>query len=246
MNWISVLAVAVVAAAAYVGWRLFHYPGGWDFAFGAVHAGARDDLDRARRQADILKRESHKELDAAHTGLRRAQHQHREQVRAIERRIAGLLRPGRGSMISRLGDVSLHEHSVLVDDREIPLADLAVRVDHAQHQHFLYLTQPGGKVCLHRYPRGEHDEDTVRRFAVELENAVADENAYRIRAAAQADESETELANVRADTEAQDKARAHIAEVEQRQRRDTRPQRAHKELEAARDRWQQLTGKRPR
>ncbi|MFI0901604.1 hypothetical protein [Streptomyces sp. NPDC020983] len=240
------LAVTVVAAAVYVGWRLFHYPGGWDFAFGTAHSRARDDLDRARRQANTLKRESHKELDAAHASFKRAQNQQREQVRAIERRIAGLLRPGRGSMISRLGDVSLHEHSVLVDDQEIPLADLAVRVDHAQHQHFLYLTQPGGKVRLHRYPRSEHDEDTVRRFAVQLENAIADENAYRIRAAAQADKAQTELADVRADTEAQDKARAHIVEVEERQRRDTRPQRAHKELEAARDQWQQLTGKRPR
>jgi hypothetical protein len=245
MNWVSVLAVTVVAAAVYVGWRLFYYPGGWDFAFGTIHSSARDDLDRARRQADTLKRESHKELDAAHAALKRAQNQQREQVRTIERRIAGLIRPGRGSMISRLGDVSLHEHSVLVDDQEIPLADLAVRLDHAQHQHFLYLTQPGGKVHLHRYPRSEHDEDTVRRFAVELENAVADENAYRIRAAAQADKAQTELADVRADTEAQDKARTHIAEVEERQRRDIRHQHARQNLEAARDRWQQLTGKRP-
>lgn len=246
MNVVSGLAVAVVAAAVYVGWRLFHYPGGWDFAFGAAHASARDDLDRARQQADALKRESDKELSAARAHLKRAQHQQREQVRAIERRIAGLLHPGRGSMISQLGDVSLHKHSVLIDDQEIPLADLVVRLDHAQHQHFLYLTQPGGKVRLHRYPRSEHDEDTVRRFAVRLENAIADENAYRIRAAAQAEDAEKELADVHADTEAQDKARAHIAEVEERQRHDTRHQHAHQNLEAARDRWQQLTGKRPR
>jgi hypothetical protein len=246
MNWGSVLAVAAVAAAVYVGWRLFHYPGGWDFAFGPAHASARDDLDRARRQASTLKRESDKELDAARAHLTRVQHQQREQIRAIERRIDGLLRPGRGRMISQLGDVSLHEHSLLVDDQEIPLADLVVRLDHAQHQHFLYLTQPGAKVRLHRYPRSEYDEDTVRRFAVRLENAVADENAYRISAAAQADEAETELADVRADTEAQDKARARIAEIAERQRNDPRLQDAQRDLEAAHDRWEQLTGKRPR
>ncbi|CAG6391818.1 hypothetical protein NMG29_39940 [Streptomyces cocklensis] len=246
MNLVSGLAVAVVAAAVYVGWRLFHYPGGWDFAFGTAHASARADLDRARRQADTLKRESDKELNAAHGHLKRAQHQQREQARAIERRIAGLLRPGRGSMISQLGDVSLHEHSVLVDDKEIPLADLVVRLDHAQHQHFLYLTPADGNVCLHRYPRSDHEEDIVRRFAIRLENAIADENAYRIRATAQAEVAEKELAEVRADTTAQDTARAHISEVEERQRHDTRHHDAHQNLEAARDRWQELTGKRPR
>lgn len=49
----------------------------------------------------------------------------------------------------------------------------------------------------------------------------------------------------RADTDAEDEARARITEVEERQRRDTQRQEAGTELEAARDRWQQLTSKRP-
>jgi hypothetical protein len=167
-------------------------------------------------------------------------------VRDIERQVIGLLRPGRGTLIGQLGVVVLYQHSVLVDGQEIPLADLVVRLDHAQHHHFLDLTPPGGWVCLQRYPRSDHDEDAVRRFAVQLENAVADENAFRIRAAAQVEQARKELAGVLADTSGQDIARARLTEVEQRQQRDTRRKDAHQELEAARDRWQQLTGKRPR
>jgi hypothetical protein len=78
MNLVSGLVLTAVAAAAYVGWRLLHYPGGWDFAFSTAHAGTRDDLDRARRQADALQRQADKELHAAHALLQRAQRVQRE------------------------------------------------------------------------------------------------------------------------------------------------------------------------
>jgi hypothetical protein len=70
-------------------------------------------------------------------------------------------------------------------------------------------------------------------------------DAFRIRAAAELEQAEEELVQARVDTGAQDEARARITEVEERQRRDTKHQEAGTELEAARDRWQQLTGKRP-
>jgi hypothetical protein len=136
---VRVLVVLAVAAAAYIGWRRSRYPGGWDYAFSPDHADARDDLDRARRQAGALDRESRKERNAAHAQLDRAQFRHRERVRAIERRIAALRRPGRGPLVGELGEVTLHEHSVLADGQDIPLAGLTVRLDHAQHQHFMYL-----------------------------------------------------------------------------------------------------------
>lgn len=242
---VRVLFVLALAAAAYIGWRRSRYPGGWAHAFSPDHTAARGDLDRYRRQAGALDRESRKERNAAHAQLDRAQLRHRERVRAIERRIAALRRPGRGRMVAEFGEVTLHEHIVLAEGHEIPLAGLAVRLDHAQHQHFLYLVQPSGRSSIQKYMRSEHDEESVRRFAVRLENAVAEENAFRIRAAAELEQAEEELTTARVDTGPQDEARARITEVEERQRRDAKRQEAGVELEAARDRWQRLTGKRP-
>lgn len=243
---LRVLVLLAVAAAAFTGWRLWRYPGGWAYAFSREHTGPREDLGRARRQAHALDRASKRERRTAHTGLRREEVRHRERVRTVERRIATLRRPGRGSMITQLGGVTLYEHSVVVDGREVPLADVTVRLEHARHQHVLHLTQPGGRVRVQCYSRSQHDEDAVRRLAAQVENAVTDETAFRIRTAAQLEQAEQELIQARADTAAQDQARVRITEVEERQRRDTRRQAAHKELEAARDRWHDLTGKRPR
>jgi hypothetical protein len=167
-------------------------------------------------------------------------------VRAVEQRIEALRRPGRGSEVAVLGEVALYEHSVLADGREIPLAGLTVRLDHAQHQHFLYLTGPDGRSSTHKFARGEHGEEGVRRFTVRMENAVAEENAFRIRSAVLLEQAEDDLVRAREDTAAQDEARARIAEFERRQRRDTRQAEADRELKAARDRWQKLTGKHPR
>ncbi|SEG85321.1 hypothetical protein SAMN05216223_11636 [Actinacidiphila yanglinensis] len=242
---VRVMVVLAVAAAIYVGWRRSRYPGGWAYAFSPDHADARDDLDSARQRAGALERASRKEARAAQWQLHRERSRHRERVRVIERRIASLRRPGRGGMVASLGEVTLHEHSVVADGREIPLAGLTVRLDHAQQQHFLYLTKPDGWSSIQKFVRTEHDEESVRRFAVQLENAVAEENAFRIRAAAQLEQAEDDLAEARGDTGAQDEARTRIAEVAERHRRDTRRGEADKELQAACDRWQQLTGRRP-
>ncbi|SEO55127.1 hypothetical protein [Actinacidiphila rubida] len=243
---VRLLVVVVVAAAAYVGWRRFRYPGGWAYAFSPEHSEARDDLDAARRHARTLERELKKERDAAQSQLDRERRLHKDRVRAIDRRISALRRPGRGGTIATLGEVTIHEHSVLAGTVEIPLAGLTVRLDHAQHQHFLYLTKPNGRSHVKKYLRTEYDEESVRQFVVRLENAVADENAFRIRTAADLQQAEEELAQVRDDTSAQDEAHARIAEVEERQSRDTRLDAARKEVQASCERWEHLTGKRPR
>lgn len=246
MDLLRVLVLAAAVAAGYAGWRRYRYPGRWVHAFGREHAEARDDLAGARRHAAALERESRRERGAVRSELERERARHRDRVRSVERRMAGLRRPGRGDVVAVLGDVTVHEHAVLVGDQEIPLAGLKVRLDHAQHQHFLYLTRPGGRSALRRYARDEHAEEEVRRFAVRLEDAVADENAFRIRVAAELEQAREDLERARADTGAQDAARARVAEVEERQRRDTRPQQARRDLLAACDRWEELTGRRPR
>ncbi|MBY8882318.1 hypothetical protein [Actinacidiphila acidipaludis] len=246
MDLIRLLVVLAVAAAACTGWRLFRYPGGWAYAFSRSHAADRADLDQARHRAGELDRASKKERKEARRQLERERQRHHQRLRAIEQRIDRLREPPRGTAVTSFGGLTLHAHSVTVDGREIPLAGLKFRVEHTKHHHALHVTQPGGRVRVQRYPRADHDEDAVRRFAVLLEDAAADENAFRLRCDAQLAEAAEELARAQGDTRAQDEARARITEIEQRQARDTRRHTAQKELDAARDRWHDLTGRRPR
>ena len=246
MDLVRLLVAVIVAAAVYGGWRVYRYPGGWAYAFSRSHAGDRADLDGARRAARELDRAARRERRDAHRQLQRERTRHRGRERDVERRIAELRRPGPGTMIGQFGGMTLHERSVTLDGRQIPLADMKIRVEHKKHQHVLHLTESGGRVRVRRYARDDHDEDSVRRFAARLEEAVADANAARVRSAALLQQAEEDLAHIRADTRAQDEAQARIAEVEERQRRDTRRQAAQKQLDAARDRWKELTGRRPR
>lgn len=245
-EFIRLLVLWAAAGTAYTLWRLYSYPGGWAYAFSPRYATDRNDLGSARRKVRVLAWEAKKELAAAHAHLGRTKAQHRARIRGIERQIDKLLRPGHGTLITQYGGLTLHQHTLIKEEREIPLTGLEVRLDHAQHQHFIHLTPADGDACYERYPRTEHEEDDVRRFAIQLENAVAEENAFRSRTAALITHKQDELAQAQADTQPQQDARKRLDETTERHRRDTRHHTARSEREAAHDRWQKLTGKRPR
>lgn len=244
-EFVRLLVLLAVGGGAYTLWRLYSYPGGWAYAFHPRHAADRNDLDKARWPARDLARERKKELAAAHTGIERADRRHRAVVRSIEREIHHLRHPGRGQEVAELGGLTLHQHAVIKDDREIPLQGLAIHLEHAQQQDFIHLTPTDGDPCHTSYLHAEHDADDVRRFAVQLENAVAEERSHRARTDKLITQKQGELARSRADTSLHDEARAHLTEVTSRQRQDPRPHAAQSELNAAHDRWHKLTGKRP-
>ncbi|WP_406300818.1 hypothetical protein OG948_57365 (plasmid) [Embleya sp. NBC_00888] len=89
------------------------------------------------------------------------------------------------------------------------------------------------------------DEDRVRDFAVEIQNAVADENDFRSHLPAWLEQRQEELAEARQDTTSLDAARRRLSQVLARQSRDPRRKEALDELSGACDRWQELTGRRP-
>jgi hypothetical protein len=78
-----------------------------------------------------------------------------------------------------------------------------------------------------------------------LENAVADERSHQGRTTKLVTQKQDELTEAQADTSLHDDARAHLADVISRQRKDPRPNAAQSELNAAHDRWHKLTSKRP-
>lgn len=108
-----------------------------------------------------------------------------------------------------------------------------------------YLTQPSGKVRYESYPREEHEEEEVRRFAVRIENEVAEENTFRRQLKRLIAEAEVELGEAQNDTESHEAARLRLAEVSKQQQKDKRVAEARSELEAARERWHAVSGRRP-
>ncbi|MEU1541133.1 hypothetical protein ABZ461_24045 [Actinacidiphila glaucinigra] len=235
----------VILVLAGVARRLHRYPGGWRFALSGRHDTDRDALDRARRAVRKLRRRARRELAGARARVARADRAHRRRVGDAERHLARLRRPGKGAFVAALGKVSLHEHVMVISGpkkKVLPLDGLQVRFEHSTIGNHIYLRRADG-VHLQSYPPGEHGEDTVRGFGVRIENAVATESTYLIGLATSVKKAEDALKAARADTGHAQEARRHLGLMTAR--RDPALAEALAGLEAARDRWQRLTGRRP-
>ncbi|WP_431946717.1 hypothetical protein [Actinacidiphila sp. bgisy167] len=247
MGIVGMTLTVVILALAGVGRRLHRYPGGWTFALSVRHEPERHALARARRAVRAHRRRARRELAAARARVAGADRRHRRRVGDAERHLARLRRPGRGAFVARLGRVSLYTHVLVISGPEttvLPLGDLEVRFEHSPAGNHLYLRRPDG-VHLVTYPPGGPGEDGVRRFSVRVENAVAKERTFRTRLATSVKEAEDDLMAALADTGPARDAREHLDSVTARQRRDPARATALSGLEAARDRWQALTGRRP-
>ncbi|MFB7288797.1 hypothetical protein [Actinacidiphila glaucinigra] len=241
------VVILVLAGAAR---RLHRYPGGWRFALSGRHDTDRAALDRARRAVRKLRRGARRELAGVRAQVARADRSQRRRVDDAERHLDRLRRPGRGAFVAKIGKVSLHEHVMVISGPQtkvLPLDGLEVRFEHSQVGNHLYLRRPDG-VHLESFAPGEHaehDEDAVRRFSVRIENAVAKERAFLTERARSVKKAEDDLKAAHADTGPAEGARRHLGTVIARQRRDPALAEALAGLEAARDRWHGLTGRRP-
>ncbi|MEU4091713.1 hypothetical protein [Streptomyces sp. NPDC026673] len=230
-----------------VGWRLRRYPGGWSFAFSDRHHEDREALDRARRAVRHLRGQARRELATARRHVARADRSHRRRVDNAARRIARLRQPGNGRFISLLGKVSLYEHAIVISGpkpKALPLDGMQVRFEHSPVGHHIYLRRPDG-VHLESYATARHTEESVRGFSVRIENQVAKEDGFRTELTASVKKAEDELTSVQADTRSTEQARRRLNTVTARQSRDTVLAAALARLDAARDQWQCLTGRRP-
>ncbi|MBV6700210.1 hypothetical protein KV557_24415 [Kitasatospora aureofaciens] len=249
MGWI--LVVVLVVAGAVV-WLMLRYPGGWRYAFSAEYAEQRRDLDAARGKLRVLQREAGRERDMARSDVEAAERAHHDRVNQAQAHLAWLRAPGRGVLRSSLGDsLRLYDHAleVTVDGRtvEYPLHEVSVRDEYSRKAGHVYVALPTGRqqmvtVSLEETPEAEAE---VRKFVVEVFNAAADAKVSKAERQALVPQAEAELRNAIADTDDQEQARRRLAEVVARQKSDARIPGARRELDAARDRWQQLTGRRP-
>jgi hypothetical protein len=245
---VQLILVVVVAGAVGVGWRLVRYPGGRRYAFSDVHRADRQDLDRARAAVRALRGVARQEVSRAESRAARASRAYERRIDDAERELERLRRPGRGAFVAELGEVSLYEHALVFKGTEIPLAGLAVRFELARNtsKTYIYLTRPDGRVELPDYADEAFPEEHVRRFSVRIENAVAAENEFRDRRTGAIRRAQSELKEARLDTAERDNARQALERVKARHSDSPELAKALAELEAARDRWHALSGRRPR
>ncbi|WP_329311233.1 hypothetical protein [Streptomyces sp. NBC_01262] len=237
--------LVLLGGAAYIGWRLHAYPGGWAYAFGDAYAVERRDLAMARRGVRELERAARRELSEAKGKVRGEETRYRERIRSAEQRLKELRNPGRGEQQQILGELTLYQHVLRYRSEDIPLAGLKVRFESARHKYGIKVTRPNGRAVVARFP-GTQSEDAVRHFAIRIENAVADENDLLTRRKGLIADAETELTHARASTLSQEAAREALVRLTARQSADDRLPAARAELDAARGRWHAETGHLPR
>ncbi|MFI9296657.1 hypothetical protein H4W23_01150 [Streptomyces gardneri] len=248
MSVTEVLAAVLIGGAAWGVWRLIQYPGGWSFAFAAVHQADRQDLAQARNAVSKVRGTARKEVAVAQKRHERAKQAYEERGESAVRELDRLRRTGCGALAEELGKVSLYEHVATFEGQEIPLAGLAVQFEVARSTNttYIYLRASDGLPELAEFDGSQFPEEDVRRFSVRIEKAVAVEEKFRKQLAEAIEIAEAGLEEARADSADMDTARAELEKVTARHEDSAELRKAVGEREEAFDRWEALTGRRPR
>ena len=245
--WI-VVAMVVLGGALVV--RMGHYPGHLRYSFGLKHHARRRDLRAAREKLRRLEQTVEQERDGARSAVTTAAYNHGHRVREAEGRLARLREPGRGTQRGELaGRLRLYDNvlEVMTEQRITThqLTGISIRDEYSRSAGHVYLTLPKAFQQLLTFSLKETPEAEVRAFVVEVSNAIADAKVARAKRKALIPQAEADLQLAIADTSGQKQAEQRLGEVTARLKGDPRIPQARRELEAARDRWQQLTGQRP-
>jgi hypothetical protein len=252
MGWVGWILVAALAAVAGVVWLRRRYPGGWRYAFAEQYSKEPHDLDSARSALRGLEREADREREAARAAVQAAERTHQENVRLARARLTLLREPGRGLLRSSVAsNLWLYDNVLhgMADGRsaEYPVEEVSIRDEYSRTSAHTYLAQPTGRQQMVSVALDEATpEAEVRAFVITVFNACADAKVARAERLAQIPLAEAELREAMADTAGPEQARRRLAEVADRQGTDTRIPQARKELDAAFERWEQLTGRRPK
>lgn len=259
MQAIRVLALVMVAAGIWAAWQRSLFPGTWAHTFHTAHAEHRSLLTQARRQLRAVDKE-HRRAEKEAAGQVKTEHdKHKQRIGSLEREVALLQDPGRGTELAHLGGLILYEHVVAasLEGRLLPLHGLRARFDRGDRVHSLYLTKPDGGGDRAKFPHRPDpaaspqdsvrlfDEEEVRDFEMKINEATAVEKVFRAGLAEQLAGKREELAEARKETTRLAAAEQSHADVRERNRTDRRREEALATLTAARDHWQDLTGRRP-
>ncbi|GAA1501069.1 hypothetical protein GCM10009760_63610 [Kitasatospora kazusensis] len=242
--------MALMALAGWLVWRAGLYPGNWRYSLGIKYQENRRDLRAAREKLRQLEQSVGQEQDGARSAVAAAVSSHRLRVRQAELRLARLQDPGHGALRTELaGTLRLYDHvlEVTAEGRITahPLTKVLIRDEYSPSAGHIYLTLPNGFRQLLTFSLKETPEAEVRAFVVDIHNAFAADKAAKAERKVLIPQARAQLKAAIADTSGQERARQRLGEVRARLKGDTRIPQARRELDAARDRWQQLTGHRP-
>ncbi|MFD8781217.1 hypothetical protein [Kitasatospora sp. NPDC059599] len=239
--------VAVLAAVAIVAWRRSLYPGTWRHAFDPRHSPERQKLHTARWNLRRAEQNVATEQKRAHSAAADAANEHEARVRNAELHLAALRAPGRGALLHSLGDrLDLYEHALRVRTGAThPLLGLTIDDQYSPAEAYIYLTPPDGQRELLTLALESTPQADVRAFVVHVHNAIASTGPALKQLQALIPEAEAELRRVTADTRDRRQAEQNLQQVTARLKNDLRIPQARRELNAAYDRWHQLTGRRP-
>ncbi|MFD8692710.1 hypothetical protein [Streptomyces sp. NPDC059651] len=251
------LLFVVLAALAGAAWYWSRYPGRWVFAFRAAYTDERSALRSRRHDLRTLTKEARQAERTAKQKANRAQAQYRQDVRALEKEIDGLLRPGRGRLVKGpVGNITVYEHVVEMtgqDPAVIPLAGLKA-VFRSDPTYMIDLTEPSGRTHRAKYPRHRDPDDEsapfftseqLSDFTLDILNAAADEHDFLARQSVRLPQVREELEAAQANTAARDEALENLRRVCAWQKANPRRKTVLAELDAERRRWQELTGRMP-
>ncbi|WP_331727305.1 hypothetical protein OG871_39995 (plasmid) [Kitasatospora sp. NBC_00374] len=246
--WTGLPVLAAVGTAA---WWMTQYPGTWRHAFDPRHRQDREHLRTARHNLRQAEQQIAAEQDRARSAADTAARDHQNRIRQAEQHLAALRAPSTGPLLHSLGErLDLYEQVLRVNTdlstgTDYPLLGLEVDDRYSLTDAFLYVTPPRGRRELVTLPLTNIPEADVRAFAVHVHNAIADAGPASERRRALIPAAEAELKHAIADTTGRGRAERNLRQVTDRANNDLRIPRARRDLEAAHDRWHELTGHRP-
>ncbi|MEG9547052.1 MULTISPECIES: hypothetical protein [Streptomyces griseus group] len=254
MRTLLFVALAALAGAA---WYWSRYPGKWFFAFSPAYADERSALTSRRRALRAVNKEAAKAERAAQQQADREEDRYRQDIRVLEREIAGLLRPGLGRLVKGpVGDITVYEHALRMTGQTpavVPLAGLKA-VFRSDPTYMIDLMEPSGRTHRAKYPRRRNpdDENTpfftseqLSDFTLDILNAAADEHEFQTYQKARLPQARKELEAAQVNTASRDEALENLRKVCAWQKNDPRRKTALAGLDAERLRWHQLTGRMP-
>ncbi|MEU6973815.1 hypothetical protein AB0A71_40035 [Kitasatospora aureofaciens] len=250
MALVGWMVIGALVVAGVMSWRMQRYPGGWRYAFALQYVAERRDLDAARRALRGLRDQAARERETASGSVELAELAHQGRIDAARARLVALKNPGTGLLRDSVGGLWLYEHvlEARADGRaaQYPLHQVSIRDEYSPKVGHVYLALPAGRQQMVSVALDEATSETeVRAFVVKVANAAADAKAAKAERLAKIPQAEAELRKVTADTSGPEQARQRLADLTARQKSDARIPRARRELDAARDRWEKLTGHRP-
>ena len=248
MDAVTVTVVCVLlllAGAVGTGLRLIRYPGGWAYSFGGAFSSRRRELAGARSEVRALERQRRRELGSADRELRRVEAERSRRIKGLHRQRRQLDAVGHGELLHSLGGLTLHQHTVLVHGKAVPLHRARISHGLARHQHVLLVTGQDGKRRRLTLDRDTYSDDAVRTVVARAQGAMVDEETFQQKREADIAEKEAQLKQAQADLAPVQQARERQAKAAERWRNDPRPARAEARLKAVGERWYADTGHRP-